>query len=145
MWFKKKWILITVLAAVIILAVGAVGGIAYAQSSPTPATSTPAKTLAARVATILGIDQTKVEAAFTQAQKEMQDEALNARLKEMVTQGKLTQEQADKYKQWMQSRPNVPGGLGLEGGMGFPGGPRGMGGPRPNQPPATPTATPKSS
>jgi hypothetical protein len=144
MWFKKKWILITVLAAVIILVIGVVGGVAYAQTPTTTPTSTPTKTLAARVATILGIDQAKMEAAFTQAQKDMQDEALNTRLQELVKAGKMTQEQADKYKAWIQSRPNVPQGLGLEDGKGFPGGPRGMG-PGPNQIPASPTATPKTS
>lgn len=142
MRLKKKWIIISVLTAVIILAVGVVGGVVYAQtSSPTPSVTSPGKTLADRVATILGIDQSKVEAAFTQAQKEMQQEALTNRLQNLVTEGKITQEQATQYQQWMESRPDVPAGLGLEGGMGFPGGHHGM---RPglSQPSASPSATP---
>jgi hypothetical protein len=109
MWRKRKWIIISVLAAIVVIVVGVFAVAAYAQtSSPTP---TPAKSLAARVAAILGIDQAKVESAITQAQKETRDEALNNRLQELVKAGKLTQDQADKYKTWINSRPNVPAGI----------------------------------
>jgi hypothetical protein len=120
MWRKKKWFFIAVLA-VIVLAVGVMGGVAYAQSDSTDGST--GKTLLARVATILGIDQQKLEDAFTQAQNEMRNEELDARLKSLVEQGKLTQEQADQYEQWWQSRPDVsleigPGGRMGRGGFG---------------------------
>ena len=103
------------------------------------------KTLLARVAAILGIEQQKVEDAFAQAQSEMQDEALDNHLKNLVDQGKITQEQADQYKAWVKSKPDMtqyeqqlrdwqntrpdiplplPGGFDGFGGRGFRGGMR---------------------
>jgi hypothetical protein len=135
---KKKWIIIGILAAVVILAFGVIGGAANAASGTTA--DTAGKTLAARVATILGLDQSKVDAAFTQAQKEMQTEVMDNQLKSLVSAGKITQAQADQYKAWVQSRPSLPAGVGLEGGMGMPGGAHSMLGPGGNLPPS-PTAT----
>ena len=112
MWLKKKWIIIAAAAAVLILVVGTLGVVAYAQTT-TPTQPGQGKTILSRVATILGIDQKKVEDAYAQAQKEQQDDAINARLQAMVTAGKLTQDQANAYKAWLQARPNVPPGLGL--------------------------------
>src|SRR3990172_5951387 len=108
---RKKLFIGGLLAAVIVLTVS-VGGVVYAQTTDTGATT--AKTFAARVAAILGIEQTKVEAAFTQARKEMQAEALDARLRAAVEQGKLTQAQADELKSWWQARPDVPLGPALK-------------------------------
>jgi hypothetical protein len=137
---KKKWIIIGILAAVVILAIGLIGGVANAASGTT--TDTAGKTLAARVATILGLDQSRVDAAFTQAQKDMQTEALDNQLKSLVSAGKITQAQADQYKAWVQSRPSLPAGAGLEVDMGMHGGAHGMPGSGGNPPPF-PTATTK--
>ncbi len=104
MWKSKKFILIGVLIALVV--VGCTAGIALAQTGSTDNT-TPGKTLLARVATILGIDQQKVENAFTKAQSEMQQEALDAYLKKLVDEGKITKEQADQYKKWWQARPDM--------------------------------------
>ena len=46
--------------------------------------------------TPLGIDQQKVEDAFTQARSEMKNEALDNYLKGLVEKGMITQEEADK-------------------------------------------------
>jgi len=112
---KKKWIIIGVLVGVLAIA-GVAGGLVYAQASGSASSNqpsgSPGKALADRVATILGIDQTKVENAFTQAQKDMQDEALTNWLNSQVTQGKMTQSQADQYKSWWQSRPSTVPGIG---------------------------------
>jgi hypothetical protein len=92
-----------------------------------------------RVATILGIDQQKLQDAFTQAQREMKDEAFNKRMQDQVTSGKLTQQQADQYKQWLQSRPEMPSigpKMGDFGGFG-----RGFGGHMPRGVPTTPPPT----
>lgn len=125
MWRKKKWIIIAVVAAVVLLTVGVIGGVAYAQSGSTSPTSPSGDTLMTRVAQKLGIDQSKLEQAFKDAQKEMSDEALSNRLKGLVQQGKITQDQADKYLNWWQSRPDMPSGFGFRGHGGF----AGMGGP----------------
>ncbi len=122
MWRSKKLLIIAVLAAVVLA--GSIGGIALAQTGSADNT-TSGTTLLARVAAILGIDQQKVEDAFAQAQRQMQEEALDNYLKNLVDQGKITQEQADQYKAWVQARPDLPLGFGLRGDGGF-GGPRGF-------------------
>ncbi|OGO18483.1 MAG: hypothetical protein A2Z02_02560 [Chloroflexi bacterium RBG_16_48_7] len=114
MWKSKKFIIISIVVAVVVL-VGASVGVAFAADNPPAQTQTaPAgqDQLLARVAKILGIDQAKVESAFKQAQKELADQRFDQYLKKLVTDGKLTQQQADQYKQWIQSRPNIdlPGG-----------------------------------
>jgi hypothetical protein len=143
MHLKRKWLFISLLAAVVLLTVGIIGSAVYAQSSTStsPANQT---TFAARVARILGIEQSQVESAFTQARQEMQDEALNTRLQKMIDNGKLTQEQADQYKEWIKTRPDLPAGLGNGNEWGGRGG---MGGcfPRMGGQNFNPYSTPSSS
>ncbi|MDP2920069.1 MAG: hypothetical protein Q8O43_07630 [Dehalococcoidia bacterium] len=117
MRLSKKAIVVAALVALVL--VGILAGITLASDDATSS----GKTLLARVAAILGIDQAKVEDAFKQAQKEMQSEALDNFLKNMVAQGRLTQEQADQYKAWQNARPNLPAEFGFGGPMG-----RGRGG-----------------
>ncbi|HIE16817.1 MAG TPA: hypothetical protein EYP71_01315 [Dehalococcoidia bacterium] len=64
--------------------------------------------LAARVAEILGINKQELEDAFKQAQTALREEALDARLRELVNEGLWTQQQADEYKAWIKARPDVP-------------------------------------
>ena len=65
--------------------------------------------LTARVATILGIDKSKLTDAFQQAEKDLGAERMNNMFAQWVTDGKLTQTQADTYKAWLASKPdNVP-------------------------------------
>ncbi len=116
---KKRWLFVPL--AVGLLALAITGGAALAQSSGASG-DTPAKSFAARVATILGLDQAKVQDAMKQARKDMQDEALQNKLDQMVKNGRLTQDQADQLKKWYQSRPDVVApGLPF-GGRGFHGG-----------------------
>jgi hypothetical protein len=132
---RKKLIIISVVAAAMLLVAGLVGSQVMADSSTSTSTTSntaPAdqqKVLADKVAKILGLDATTVEKAFTQAQKEIQSEALDTQLKQLVSAGTITQAQADAYKAWLQSKPdvNVPGleggmmGMGYNGRMGGPG------------------------
>jgi hypothetical protein len=74
-----------------------------------------------RVASILGLDEATVQDAMDQAREEMQDEALKARLDYQVEQGWITQEQADEFAEWHESRPE-----GISPGGGFDGGGRGF-------------------
>ena len=81
----------------------------------------------------VAIDSEQLKGALDQAQTELQEEALETRLQNLVDEGKITQEEADQYLEWWQSRPDIEaplpglGGPGLDGGMmqgrGF--GPRG--------------------
>jgi hypothetical protein len=114
MWRRRKWMLVAILAVVVVLVGGVIGGVVYAQTSTptaTPNATNPGNALLAKVAQILGIDQQTLQNAFTQAEKEVQSDALQQRLANLVQQGKLTQDQANQYEQWWNSRPNVPAGL----------------------------------
>jgi polyhydroxyalkanoate synthesis regulator phasin len=83
----------------------------------------------------VAIDSEQLKDALEQAQGELQDEALEDRLQNLVDEGKMTQEEADQYLEWWQSRPDIEaplpglGGPGPGGGMtqargfGPPGGP----------------------
>ena len=141
---RKGFVLIGLLVAVVL--VGSLAGLALAQTGNDSAGS--GKTLLARVAAILGIDQQNVEDAFVQAQKDMQKEALDSYLKNLVDQGKITQQQADQYNSWWQARPDtlLPGpferGFGLRG---FRGGMMRGGGFYWGCPAPSPTPTPTAS
>ena len=106
MWRNKKVVIGVVVAVVVLIATTA--GVVLAQGDSSQSKGRVA--LLERVAAKLGIDQQKLVDAFTEAQQEMRDEYL----KNMVAEGKITQEQADKLKeraaqikQWRESRPDT--------------------------------------
>lgn len=118
MWKSKKFILAALLIAVVL--VGSTAGLVLANGGD-EGESQP-KTLLGRVAEILNIDQQDLKDAFIQAQSEMRDEALDRHLQKQADNGRVTEEQADQYKEWWQLRPDVPipGPLehpGFRGGM----------------------------
>jgi len=121
---RKRWLIVTLLLGV--LALGITGGPVRADGGDTAGVP-PSKSFVARVADKLGLDEAKVQAAFKQVAREMQDEALQKKLDAMVTQGRLTQEQADQVKQWYQARPEAVTprfpfkGPGFHGGVMGPG------------------------
>jgi polyhydroxyalkanoate synthesis regulator phasin len=67
------------------------------------------------------IDSEQLGDALDQAQGELRDEALETRLQNLVDEGKMTQEEADQYLEWWQSRPDIARPLPGLGGPG-PGG-----------------------
>ena len=113
---KKRWFVIPLLVGV--LALGITGGTVLAQEDGTSSDS-PVGRFVSKVATILGLDEAQVQEAFDQAAREIQEESLQLKLDHLVEYGRLTQEQADEYLQWYQSRPE-----GLSPGFPF----RGFGG-----------------
>ena len=141
MWRRKKFILVGLLAAVVL--VGSIGGVAFAQTENGDASQPEAQkyeVLLDRICEIyqektgVTINQEALKDAFAQAQNEMSIEALKARLQSLVEQGRITQDEADQYLQWQQARPDVPFGFSFKGrggirGMGGMGGMRGSGGP----------------
>jgi hypothetical protein len=151
---KKRLIIISSVVSAVIVLMGLVGGTVFA-ATPTPATGTatnPQSVFAAKVAGILGqgITQAQVEAAFKQAQTEIKADAQAKMLAKIVADGKMTQAQADQYKTWLDSKPNVPGLAGPQGGrggmmgrgMGCPPGGFGQRGFKAGTPSSTPTPTP---
>ena len=102
----KSWVVAAVVLAVLVIGVG--GGVVIAQENETGGSS-PIQSLISRVAGILGLDEQQVQDAFDQAATEMRDEALDNKLTALVESGRITQEQADDYKQWYESRPDSLG------------------------------------
>jgi hypothetical protein len=131
---NRKWFIPIVVASVLLIG-GVTGGMIAAADNDTGVpvaqneTANQYETLLDKACTIyqeqtgVAIDPQQLKDALQQAQSEMRDEALQNRLQDLVSQGKLTQEQADQFLQWWQSRPDVPVPLAGAG----PGGPeRGM-------------------
>ena len=96
---KRFWLTGTIVAAVMVL--GIMGGVAMAQGDG----DSEKQSFAARVADILGLDETTVQEAMDEAREEMREEALQAKLDWLVENGHMTQEQADEYKTWIESKP----------------------------------------
>ncbi|MFC1930496.1 hypothetical protein ACFLWE_01205 [Chloroflexota bacterium] len=62
----------------------------------------------AKAAAILGIDEQALKDAMAQAGKEIQAEAHQSLLNQLVEQGAITREQANSYIAWLQSKPAAP-------------------------------------
>jgi uncharacterized membrane protein len=132
MWRSKKFVIVAVLVAVAL--VGSIGGVVLAQTSTgDDSPQAQHEALLDKVCAIYeqntgtAISSEELQKAFEQARSEMQDEAMNSHLQSLVDEGKITQEQADQYKAWLESKPEVDIPL----APGFPGHdmPRGFGGP----------------
>jgi len=106
---KKMKVLISVLAAILLLAIGGTAMV-MAQEEPeeesTPlALEAEASGLLARVAGILEIDEEDLVNAFEQARQEIQEEAFINRLNQAVEEGRITQQEADEIGEWWEQRP----------------------------------------
>ena len=118
---RGRWFIGSLIAVVMTLTIA--GGAVLAQESGGDGDS-PLKSFAARVAGILGLDETQVQDALDQATAEIRDERLQQKLDSLVESGRLTQEQADEYSEWAQARPEGLSpkfghqGRGLFGGRG---------------------------
>jgi uncharacterized protein HemX len=131
MWRSKKFIIIAILTVLVLGAI--LGGYAVAQANDQTTSQSDNQTpnnfstLLDKVAAIyqqntnVAIDSQELSKAFTQAQKEIRDGALDTYLNSLVEKGKITQDQAKQYKDWLNSKPNVQIGPGSKGG------PRGFG------------------
>jgi hypothetical protein len=133
MWRSKKFIIIT--AIVVLALAGTIGGVALAQGNgdDNQPGAQPAALLE-RVCEVYqentgtSINADDLQAAFTQAQSEIREEALQNYLQGLVDEDKITQEQADELLDWWQSRPeDLPFALG-PGSPGMGGMHRGFGG-----------------
>lgn len=102
---SKKFIIVAVVAVVAII-VGATAGIALAANPPE--TERGSNKLLARVAEILDIPQDRLVEAFKQASAELREQRRDAYFQNLIDEGKLTQQQVEEYKQWLQDRPDIP-------------------------------------
>jgi hypothetical protein len=99
----RKIVFATVLVATMLIS--SAPAIALAQEGEAPEHQ---GALISQVSEILGIDQQEFDNAFKQAQMELRDEALDARLQELIAEGTLTQKQANEFKTWMEAKPDIP-------------------------------------
>ena len=104
---KKKLLIAAPLAAVAALAIGAVALAASPSPSPSPSASGPGQIFVQKLAGILHLSQSQTANDLKQAELQTIDQ--------MVKDGQLTQAQADKLKQRIQS------GQGPGPFFGFPG------------------------
>lgn len=121
MWKTKKGILLLALLVGVLLAGSIAGVVAFAQSGSGSDSQPKAQvdTLLDKVSQIyqkntgVSLDTQQLKDAFTQAQTEMRSEALQSWLKNLVDKGTITQDQADAYLKWWQTKPDVqlPGGF----------------------------------
>jgi hypothetical protein len=135
---KSKWFIPVVVASVLLIG-GITGGVVAAVSNDSGNTTTGNQTQATvryqalldRACAIyeektgVAIDSEQLKDALEQARSEMQDEALQNWLQNLVDNGKITQEEADQYLEWWQSRPDIELPLLGLGGQGQVFGPRG--------------------
>lgn len=103
---KGMKILAGTLAVVVLAGVLSVGTVLAQGPTPTPGPGEYAKAFVGKAAQILGLQEQKVTDAFTQAAKEMVQQA--------VADGRITQEQADQIIQRIEQ-----GGFGGFGWHGF--------------------------
>jgi competence protein ComGC len=114
MWRNKKLIIVEVLVAVMLVAM--LGGIAVVRANDenTNQGKNNMTSLMEKVAEIYqantgtAIDAAELQKAFDQAKTDIAADARNAYLQKLIDEGKITQEQADQYKAWLNSRPNFP-------------------------------------
>ncbi len=115
MWRSKKHIIIAVLT-ILVLGV-TLGGVAIAQADNEENNVIQTANVSSfldKVAEIyqqntgVTIDPEELQKAFTEARQAIRDEALDNYLQKLVDDGTITQEQADQFKAWLDSRPALP-------------------------------------
>ena len=121
---RGKIIIIGLLATVLL--VGSIGGVVLAADNGEESESAaPFDTLWEKMATFLqedGVEVTsaQLQSAFTEAQEQLRTDALQKYLDEMVAQEKITQEQADAYRNWIGAKPDMGDEFSRRGRGGFP-------------------------
>jgi uncharacterized membrane protein len=133
---NRKWVIPVVVASVLLIG-GITGGLVVAANNSSSNTTAGNQTQAAdRYQALLdracaiyeektgtAIDSEQLKDALDQAQGDLEEEALESRLQNLVDNGQMTQEEADQYLEWWQSRPDIElplpglGGHGPGGGM----------------------------
>jgi hypothetical protein len=87
----------------------AIAGAAFAQEGA--GDGNPRDSIKDRVAEILGVDREDLDTAMKTARDEFKEAKQEERLAELVTEGVITQEQADEIDAWTDARPEVMDGL----------------------------------
>jgi len=106
---KRKRVLIGVLVATMALTGVLIGTV----SADVEGNGAARGTVIARVAEILGIDQSDLEDTFKQAiqeeraqRQEEMEAAREERIQALIDEGVVSQEEVDEWEAWMESRPD---------------------------------------
>ncbi|MFP3898521.1 MAG: hypothetical protein ACLFVD_04355 [Dehalococcoidia bacterium] len=114
---RRKWFIAVALLSVIVIGVIAGGVVAAADESSSPEEQAqiagPYLVLLDRACAIyeqetgVAIDCQQLRDALGRARREMRDEALQRRVQGLVDGGVITQQEADEYLGWWESRPGI--------------------------------------
>ncbi|MGD0780119.1 MAG: hypothetical protein ABR954_04975 [Dehalococcoidales bacterium] len=113
MWSDKKFIIIIGLLVIAIAVGGTLGGIALARGN----NNSGGQARNVGMNNITGLLQPNSGNSsgiqglikdFEQAGQEIKSEGLDAYLQQLVKDGKITQEQSDQFKAWLDARPAFP-------------------------------------
>ena len=104
---KKVKILISLVVAILLLAMGGTATVMAQEEESIPPPRTGGEGVLARVADILDIPQEELASAFNQARQEMKQVTFHRFLNKAVGQGRLTQDEADPIINWWEQRPEA--------------------------------------
>lgn len=113
MWRNKKLIIIEVLVVVMLVATLGVVAVARADDETPNQEQDNITSLIEEVAEIYEantgttIDAQELQNAFVQARNQHMTAIRYQCLDKLVEQGKITQEQADELKAWLEAKPNI--------------------------------------
>ena len=124
---RKRWFVVA--ASVALLSIGLIGGAVFAADAPAHRLAGALQhgfgqdddrrgkgdgdgaAVMARVAEILDVEQSELEAAFKTALDEQAEAGFDGRIDALVADETLTQEQGDAAKTWFEERPELSGPL----------------------------------
>jgi len=130
---KRKWFVPVVVISVLLIG-GIVGGVVVAADDSSGNIEDQNQATARNQAlldracaiyeenTSVAIDSEQLKDALDEVRSDMREEALESRLQDLVSESKITQEEADQYLEWWQSRPDIELPLPRLGGHGHGGG-----------------------
>ena len=104
---KKAKVMVSVLAAVLLLTVGSVTTVMADDGTQSTPDTTSTKSFLARVAEKLGITEEELSNAFEEARQEMRDEACLRALDKAVAEGYISQEEAGEIRGWWGQKPEA--------------------------------------
>ncbi len=119
MWRSKKFIVLATLAALILVGVISAGAVYAASNGEETQPETQMDEFWDKISqsyfdqTGHTLDREALQEAFADARSEIMNDRLQNHLQNLVTEGKITQEEADQYLSWWSDKPDVPLGIGL--------------------------------
>lgn len=121
MWRSKKFIVLVTLAALILVGVISAGAVYAASNGEETQPEIHMEDFWDEISqsyynqTGHTLDQEALLDAFADARNEIMNDRLQDHTQKLVTEGKITQEEADQYLSWWSDKPDVSLGPGFGG------------------------------